>query len=69
MAIKDNLGNPKGVIGKLMLTGRNWGGRPMEKWAFTQFDVPNEGNIVDSGCEGGFNISKFMFGVFGTKQY
>ena len=69
MAIKDNFGNPKGVIGKLMLTGMNWGRSPMEKWAFTQFDVPNEGNIVDIGCGGGFNINKFMFGVFGTKQY
>ena len=54
MAIKDNFGNPKGVIGKLMLTGMNWGHSPMAKWAFTQFDVPAEGNIVDIGCGGGW---------------
>ena len=47
MAIKDNFGNSEGVIGKLMLTGMNWGHSPMAKWAFTQFDVPAEGNIVD----------------------
>ena len=60
MAIKDNFGNPKGVIGKLMLSGMNWGHTPMAKWAFTQFDVPAEGNIVDIGCGGGFNIKRLL---------
>ena len=60
MPIKDNFGNPKGVIGKLMLTGMNLGHSPMAKWAFTQFDVPAEGNIVDIGCGGGFNIKRLL---------
>ena len=60
MAIKDNFGNPKGVIGKLMLSGMNWGHTPMAKWAFTQFNVPAEGNIVDIGCGGGFNIKRLL---------
>ena len=60
MPIKDNFGNPKGVIGKLMLTGMNLGHSPMAKWAFTQFDVPAEGNIVDIGCRGGFNIKRLL---------
>ena len=63
MAIKDKFGNPKGVICKLMLTGMNWGHSPMAKWAFTQFDVSAEGNDVQT------IKNKFMFGVFGTKQY
>ena len=60
MPIKDNFGNPKGVIGKLMLIGMNLGHSPMAKWAFTQFDVPDEGNIVDIGCGGGFNIKRLL---------
>ena len=32
----------------------------MAKWAFTQFDVPAEGNIVDIGCRGGFNIKRLL---------
>ena len=60
MAIKDNFGNPKGVIGKLMFLGMNWGHTPMAKWAFIQFDVSAEGNIVDIECGRRFNIKRLL---------
>ena len=60
MAFKDNFGNPQGFIGRLMLSGMNMGHSPMAKWAFTQFDVPNDGTLVDIGCGGGFNIRRLL---------
>ena len=59
MSIKDNFGNPKGLLGKLMLSGMNMGHSPMAKWGFTQFAVPAEGKIVDIGC-GGFNVKRLL---------
>lgn len=47
MAFRDNFGNPQGFIGRLMLSGMNMGHSPMAKWAFTQFDVPDDGKLVD----------------------
>ena len=32
----------------------------MAKRAFTQFDVPNDGILVDIGCGGGFNIRRLL---------
>ena len=60
MAFRDNFGNPQGFIGKLMLSGMNMGHSPMAKWAFTQFDVPDDGKLVDIGCGGGFNIRRLL---------
>ena len=60
MAFRDNFGNPQGFIGRLMLSGMNMGHSPMAKWAFTQFDVPNDGILVDIGCCGGFNIRRLL---------
>ena len=60
MSIKDNFGNPKGLLGKLMLSGMNMGHSPMAKWGFTQFAVPAEGKIVDIGCGGGFNVKRLL---------
>ena len=60
MAFRDNFGNPQGFIGRLMLSGMNMGHSPMAKWAFTQFDVPDDGKLVDIGCGGGFNIRRLL---------
>ena len=60
MAFRDSFGNPQGFIGRLMLSGMNMGHSPMAKWAFTQFDVPNDGILVDIGCGGGFNIRRLL---------
>ena len=58
MAFRDNFGNPQGFIGRLMLSGMNMGHSPMAKWAFTQFDVPDDGKLVDIGCGGGAALSR-----------
>ena len=60
MSIKDNFSNPKGFVGRLMLTGMNMGHSPMAKWGFTQFKVPSDANVVDIGCGGGMNIKRFL---------
>ena len=60
MAFRNNFGNPQGFIGRLMLSGMNMGHSPMAKWAFTQFDVPDDGMLVDIGCGGGFNIRRLL---------
>ena len=36
----------------------NMGHSPMAKWAFTQFDVPDDGKLVDIGCGGGAALSR-----------
>ena len=60
MAMKDNFGNPQGLIGSLMLTGMNIGHSPMAKWGFSQFTVPENGEIADIGCGGGFNVKRLL---------
>ena len=60
MSIKDNFQNPKGFMGRLMLSGMNMGHTPMAKWGFSQFDIPNGAHIVDIGCGGGYNIKRFL---------
>ena len=60
MSVKDNFGNPKGWIGRLMLAGMNMGHSPMAKWGFTQFEIPEKADIVDIGCGGGYNIKRLL---------
>lgn len=60
MSIKDNFSNPKGLIGRLMLTGMNLGHSPMAKWGLTQFEIPEKADIVDIGCGGGYNIRRLL---------
>ena len=60
MGMKDNFGNPQGLLGRFMLSGMNMGHSPMAKWGFTQFSVPQKGKIVDIGCGGGFNIKRLL---------
>lgn len=60
MSIKDNFGNPRGWLGRFMLSGMNMGHTPMAKWGFTQFNVPEGAEIVDIGCGGGYNIRRLL---------
>ena len=60
MAITDNFGNPKGLIGRLMLAGMNMGHSPMAKWGFSQFEVPQDAVAVDIGCGGGYNVKRLL---------
>lgn len=60
MAVRDNFSNPKGRIGRLMLSGMNMGHSPMAKWAFTQLEVPDNSSVLDIGCGGGMNIKRLL---------
>ena len=60
MAITDNFGNPQGFLGRLMLVAMEREHLPMAKWAFSLFDVPQEGQIADIGCGGGYNIKRLL---------
>lgn len=60
MAIKDNFSNPKGLIGKVMLTTMNWGHSPMANWGFSQFEVAEDADAVDIGCGGGYNVKRLL---------
>lgn len=60
MGIRDNFGNPKGLLGRLMLAGMNMGHTPMASWGFTQFAVPQDGKIADIGCGGGYNVKRLL---------
>ena len=60
MSIKDNFSNPKGLAGRLMLSGMNMGHTPMAKWGFTQLEIPKNAYIVDIGCGGGYNVKRFL---------
>ncbi len=60
MAMKDNFGNPRGLLGSLMLTGMNMGHSPRARGGFKQFTVPKNGKIADIGCGGGFNVKRLL---------
>ncbi len=60
MSFTDNFGHPKGLLGRLMLTSMDKEHLPMAKWAHTQFELPQEADIVDIGCGGGYNIKRML---------
>lgn len=60
MAFTDNFGNPKGILGRMMLVSMDKEHLPMAEWAFTQFEIPEQADIVDIGCGGGFNIQRML---------
>ena len=60
MGMTDNFGHPKGILGRLMLSGMNLGHTPMAKWGFSQLEIPEGARIVDIGCGGGANIRRFL---------
>lgn len=60
MSFTDNFGNPQGFLGRLMLVAMEREHLPMAKWAFSLFDVPQEGKIADLGCGGGYNIKRLL---------
>ena len=60
MGVSDNFGNPKGLVGRLMLSGMNMGHTPMATWGFAQFEVPRAAIAVDIGCGGGYNVKRLL---------
>ena len=60
MGVSENFSNPKGFVGRLMLSGMNMGHSPMAKWGFAQFEVPATAIAVDIGCGGGYNVKRLL---------
>ena len=60
MAFTDNFGNPKGLLGRLMLVSMDKEHLPMAEWGFTQFTIPESADIIDIGCGGGYNIKRML---------
>lgn len=60
MAFTDNFGNPKGLLGRLMLVSMDKEHLPMAEWGFTQFIIPEKADIIDIGCGGGYNIKRML---------
>ena len=60
MSFTDNFGNPKGLLGRMMLVSMEREHLPMAKWAFPQINVPKDGYILDIGCGGGYNVRRLL---------
>ena len=60
MSFTDNFGNPKGLLGRMMLVTMEKEHLPMAKWAFPQLNIPADGEILEIGCGGGYNIRRIL---------
>lgn len=60
MSFTDNFGNPKGLLGRMMLVSMDKEHLPMAQWALEQIKIPENGKIADLGCGGGYNIRRMM---------
>ncbi|MCR5227909.1 MAG: class I SAM-dependent methyltransferase [Eubacterium sp.] len=60
MSFTDNFGNPKGLLGRMMLVSMDKEHLPMAQWAFTKFSIPEKADILDIGCGGGYNIKRML---------
>ncbi len=60
MSFTNNFGNPKGLLGRLMLISMDKEHLPMATWGFGLIDMPDKGEILDIGCGGGYNIKRML---------
>ena len=60
MSFTDNFGDPKGIIGRIMLVSMDKEHLPMAKWAFGMIKIPDNGIVADLGCGGGYNIKRML---------
>ena len=60
MNFTDNFGNPKGLLGRMMLVSMDKEHLPMAKWALEQIRIPENGKVADLGCGGGYNIRRML---------
>lgn len=60
MSFTDNFGNPKGLLGRMMLTTMDKEHFPMAQWALKQIKIPDNGKVADIGCGGGYNIRRML---------
>ena len=60
MSFTDNFGNPKGLLGRMMLVSMDREHLPMAQWALEQIKIPENGKVADLGCGGGYNIKRML---------
>ena len=60
MRFTDNFGNPKGLLGRMMLVSMDKEHLPMAEWALQQIAIPENGKVADLGCGGGYNIRRML---------
>ena len=60
MSFTDNFGNPKGLLGRMMLVSMDKEHLPMAQWALERIKIPGNGKIADLGCGGGYNIRRML---------
>ncbi|MCR4645169.1 MAG: class I SAM-dependent methyltransferase [Oscillospiraceae bacterium] len=60
MSFTDNFGNPKGLLGRMMLVSMDKEHLPMAKWALEKIRIPENGKVADLGCGGGYNIKRML---------
>lgn len=60
MSFTDNFGNPKGILGRMMLVSMDKEHLPMAQWALEQIKIPRNGKVADLGCGGGYNIKRML---------
>ena len=60
MSFTDNFGNPKGLLGRMMLVSMDREHLPMAQWALKQIRIPDSGKVADLGCGGGRNAGELL---------
>lgn len=60
MSFTDNFGDPKGILGRMMLASMDREHLPMAQWALEQIKIPDSGKVADLGCGGGYNIRRML---------
>jgi len=60
MSFTDNFGNPKGLLGRMMLVSMDKEHLLMAQWALERIKIPGNGKVADLGCGGGYNIRRML---------
>lgn len=52
--------NPQGAAGKLLIASMNIFHTPVSLWGISHLDLAGNEKILDIGCGGGINLSRFF---------
>lgn len=58
MGFFENMGNPKGKLGKMQLKSMNKEHTPVSLWGLKHLDIKKTDVILDIGCGGGMNVNR-----------
>lgn len=58
MGFFENMGNPKGKLGKMQLKSMNKEHTPVSLWGLKHIDIKKTDVILDIGCGGGMNVNR-----------